>query len=153
MVYTALPQTDSSDCMNCQNFCNNNRCYPKANGSLSRPHALAQCHPDALELLPLTVGTTGRHGNTGVQPRASGRQETPEEGDSTSAPSQNSSSAPGEAEDGRGSEESVQCVESNGPVVCWERLRLPDSDCKEKIVWISTASLTGDFIQPTAQEI
>uniref|UniRef100_A0A4W4DXC1 Cell adhesion associated, oncogene regulated n=1 Tax=Electrophorus electricus TaxID=8005 RepID=A0A4W4DXC1_ELEEL len=49
--------------------------------------------------------------------------------------------------------QSVQCVESNGPVVCWERLRLPDSDCKEKIVWISTASLTGDFIQPTAQEI
>ncbi|KAJ8368663.1 hypothetical protein SKAU_G00086910 [Synaphobranchus kaupii] len=34
-MYTALPQSDSSDCMSCQNFCNNNRCYAKANGTFS----------------------------------------------------------------------------------------------------------------------
>ncbi|XP_035381022.1 cell adhesion molecule-related/down-regulated by oncogenes isoform X2 [Electrophorus electricus] len=104
IVYTALPQTDSSDCMNCQNFCNNNRCYPKPNGTLSRLHALAQCQPDVLELLPLNVSTTGRHGNGILQPRTSSGQVTPAEEDSTSTPSQNSSSVPEETtpENGEG---------------------------------------------------
>ncbi|KAL0168842.1 hypothetical protein M9458_037064, partial [Cirrhinus mrigala] len=47
----------------------------------------------------------------------------------------------------------VQHEDSEGPVVCWERLGLPDLDCKEKTAWISTGSLTGDLIQPTVQEI
>ncbi len=47
----------------------------------------------------------------------------------------------------------VQHEDSEGPVVCWERLGLPDLDCKEKTAWISTGSLTGDLIQPTMQEI
>ncbi|XP_056158106.1 cell adhesion molecule-related/down-regulated by oncogenes-like [Lampris incognitus] len=34
-MYTALPQTESSDCMSCQNLCNNNRCYTKTNGTFS----------------------------------------------------------------------------------------------------------------------
>ena len=46
----------------------------------------------------------------------------------------------------------VQHEDSEGPVVCWERLGL-DLDCKEKTAWISTGSLTGDLIQPTVQEI
>uniref|UniRef100_A0AAY4E304 Cell adhesion associated, oncogene regulated n=1 Tax=Denticeps clupeoides TaxID=299321 RepID=A0AAY4E304_9TELE len=33
-VYTALPQTDSSDCMSCQNLCNNNRYQNKRGGGV-----------------------------------------------------------------------------------------------------------------------
>ncbi|XP_016114635.1 cell adhesion molecule-related/down-regulated by oncogenes-like [Sinocyclocheilus grahami] len=47
----------------------------------------------------------------------------------------------------------VQHEDSEGPVVCWEQLGLPDLDCKEKTAWISTGNLNGDLIQPTVQEI
>ncbi|KAM9732837.1 cell adhesion molecule-related/down-regulated by oncogenes [Menidia menidia] len=49
-LYTALPQTESPDCMSCQNLCNNNRCY-KANGTLLL--RASPCRPDGLEMVPL----------------------------------------------------------------------------------------------------
>uniref|UniRef100_H3C632 Cell adhesion associated, oncogene regulated n=1 Tax=Tetraodon nigroviridis TaxID=99883 RepID=H3C632_TETNG len=56
-MYTALPQTESLDCMSCQNLCNNNRCY-KANGTfpsgtLPLMHRVAPCQQDGLEMVPL----------------------------------------------------------------------------------------------------
>ncbi|XP_072283397.1 cell adhesion molecule-related/down-regulated by oncogenes isoform X2 [Pyxicephalus adspersus] len=33
ILYTALPQKDPSECINCRNCCNNNRCFSKTNGS------------------------------------------------------------------------------------------------------------------------
>ncbi|XP_031762024.1 cell adhesion molecule-related/down-regulated by oncogenes isoform X4 [Xenopus tropicalis] len=33
VMYTALPQTDPTECINCRNCCNNNRCFTKPNGS------------------------------------------------------------------------------------------------------------------------
>ncbi|XP_075046455.1 cell adhesion molecule-related/down-regulated by oncogenes [Mixophyes fleayi] len=35
VVYTSIPQTDPSECRNCRNCCNNNRCFSKMNGSYS----------------------------------------------------------------------------------------------------------------------
>uniref|UniRef100_A0AAX7TMR7 Cell adhesion associated, oncogene regulated n=1 Tax=Astatotilapia calliptera TaxID=8154 RepID=A0AAX7TMR7_ASTCA len=57
-MYTALPQTESSDCMSCQNLCNNNRCYNKTNGTFSSGtlplmHRVAPCQQDGLEMVPL----------------------------------------------------------------------------------------------------
>lgn len=50
-------------------------------------------------------------------------------------------------------EEELQCVDTDGPVVCWETLGLPDLDCDEKPGWISSSSLAGELIQPGPQEV
>ncbi|KAK3569586.1 hypothetical protein QTP86_002160 [Hemibagrus guttatus] len=70
-MYTSVPQTDSSDCMNCQNFCNNNRCYTKANGNFSGglKHHLIPCQLDGLEMMPLNHGSLLCHGNDSSAPQ------------------------------------------------------------------------------------
>lgn len=50
-------------------------------------------------------------------------------------------------------EEELECVDMEGPVVCWESLGLPDLDCDEKPGWISSSSLAGELIQPGPQEV
>lgn len=50
-------------------------------------------------------------------------------------------------------EEELECLDTEGPVVCWEGLVLPDLDCDEKPVWISSSSLAGELIQPGPQEV
>ena len=50
-------------------------------------------------------------------------------------------------------EEEPQCVDSEGPVVCWESLGLPDLDCDDKSGWLSGSSLAGELIQPAPQEV
>ncbi|XP_017578056.1 cell adhesion molecule-related/down-regulated by oncogenes [Pygocentrus nattereri] len=162
-MYTALPQTDSSDCMNCQNFCNNNRCYTKANGNFSGGtlplmHRVAQCQLDGLEMVPLNHSSLRCSGNDSPQFHGNSEQEAAVETEDTAlTPTHNPCRVPVDAESGaeqrREPEEPLQCVDSDGPVVCWERLGLPDLDCKDKTAWISSASLTGDLIQPTVQEI
>lgn len=47
----------------------------------------------------------------------------------------------------------LECVDMEGPVVCWESLGLPDFDCDEKPGWISSSSLAGELIQPSPQEV
>ncbi|XP_047450471.1 cell adhesion molecule-related/down-regulated by oncogenes [Mugil cephalus] len=161
-MYTALPQTESSDCMSCQNLCNNNRCYNKTNGTFSSGtlplmHRVAPCQQDGLEMVPLGQVSSqcrGPDGQTlsGDQKADAGHQ--PEEhGDSS--PSQhscclmmNSENSPAQ----NTAEEELECVDMEGPVVCWESLGLPDLDCDEKPGWISSCSLAGELIQPGPQE-
>ncbi|KAM6973767.1 cell adhesion molecule-related/down-regulated by oncogenes [Aplochiton taeniatus] len=191
-MYTALPQTDSTDCMSCQNFCNNNRCYSKANGSLPLMHRLAPCQQEGLEMVPLgqtsspchpaspTTTTTTTTSSTGSSPGSEpdglppqrgrggahlggqGEQPLLEEGDTDSASCSSSSSSPLSSQrscclvtghqrcpgGNDTAEEEPQCVDSEGPVLCWESLGLPDLDCDEKTGWMSSHSLAGDLIQP-----
>ncbi|XP_052008946.1 cell adhesion molecule-related/down-regulated by oncogenes [Xyrauchen texanus] len=162
-IYTALPQNDSSDCMSCQNFCNNNRCYTKTNGTFSGGtlplmHRVAARQPDGLEMMPLNCVLSRCHGRDSSQLNGTLERDSAKEAEEGKAPplSQNSPCLPGETkssfEQQRGGQP-MQHEDSEGPVVCWERLGLPDLDCTEKPVWISTGSLTGDLIQPTAQEV
>ncbi|KAM4566828.1 cell adhesion molecule-related/down-regulated by oncogenes isoform 2-T3 [Odontesthes bonariensis] len=151
-MYTALPQTESSDCMSCQNLCNNNRCYNKTNGTFSSGtlplmHRVAPCQQDGLEMVPL--------GQVPSQCRSSDLEaDVGYEADEhkESSPSQHScclirnnenSSADSTAE------EEPECVDT---VVCWESLGLPDLDCDEKPGWICSGSLAGELIQPGPQE-
>lgn len=159
-MYTSVPQTDSSDCMNCQNLCNNNRCYTKANGNFSGglKHHLVPCQLDVLEMVPLNHGSILCHGNDSPAPQGICertdviKEQVQVNSDSTS--SQNSESGTGQEMPGTNySRDSVQCVNSDEPLMCLERLDLSDLDCKEKTSWNSTASLNGDLIHPTAQEI
>uniref|UniRef100_A0A673MXS2 Cell adhesion molecule-related/down-regulated by oncogenes-like n=1 Tax=Sinocyclocheilus rhinocerous TaxID=307959 RepID=A0A673MXS2_9TELE len=162
-IYTALPQNDSSDCMSCQNFCNNNRCYTKTNGTFSGGtlplmHRVAARQPDRLEMMPLNPVLSRCHGRDSPQLNGSQERDPAEEAEEGKAPplSQNSPCLPVETKSTLEQQRGVQPVQhedSEGPVVCWERLGLPDLHCKEKTAWISTGSLTGDLIQPTMQEI
>ncbi|XP_065138845.1 cell adhesion molecule-related/down-regulated by oncogenes [Paramisgurnus dabryanus] len=157
-MYTALPQNDSSDCMSCQNFCNNNRCYTKTNGTLPVMHRVAARQPDGLELLPLNTALSRCQGRDSPQLNGTHERNSVQEVEEGKAPppSQNSPCQPVETkssvEQQRGGQH-VQIEDSEGPVVCWQQLGLSDLDCKDKTVWISTGNLTGDFIQPTVQEI
>lgn len=50
-------------------------------------------------------------------------------------------------------EEELDYVDTEGPVLCWDSLGLPDLDCDEKPGWISSSSLAGELIQPGPQEV
>nr|XP_020470414.1 cell adhesion molecule-related/down-regulated by oncogenes [Monopterus albus] len=162
-MYTALPQTESSDCMSCQNLCNNNRCYNKANGTfssgtLSLMHHVAPCQQDGLEMVPLGQVSSQCHGpdsqmHSGDQEADGGHRPDEHKG---SSPSQHPCCLVGNNENcpaDNTAEEELECLDTEGPVVCWESLGLPDLDCDEKPGWISNSSLAGELIQPGPQEV
>uniref|UniRef100_W5LXY4 Cell adhesion associated, oncogene regulated n=1 Tax=Lepisosteus oculatus TaxID=7918 RepID=W5LXY4_LEPOC len=157
-VYTALPQSDPSDCMSCQNFCNNNRCYTKTNGTFSNGtlpmmHHMSPCQQDGLEMMPLAHVTPGC--DTPTVPQCPGELgEEGEKGSMTLPPSQHSCCQAGEyCQAG----EELHCREAEGPVlVCWETRGPPVLDCPETAGWISTGTAMdralGDFSQPELLE-
>uniref|UniRef100_I3JEH1 Cell adhesion associated, oncogene regulated n=1 Tax=Oreochromis niloticus TaxID=8128 RepID=I3JEH1_ORENI len=147
-MYTALPQTESSDCMSCQNLCNNNRCYNKTNGTFSSGtlplmHRVATCQQDGLEMVPLGQVSSQCRGHDSHTHSVDQEANTGYRSDEhkESSPSQHSCSG-----------EEPECVDTEGPVVRWESLGLPDLDCDEKPGWISSSSLAGELIQPGPQE-
>ncbi|CAN9510948.1 unnamed protein product [Ophioblennius macclurei] len=155
-MYTALPQTESSDCMSCQNLCNNNRCYNKTNGSFSSGtlplmHRVAPCQQDGLEMVPLGQVSPPCRTLPGETDADAGYR-ADEHGDSS--PSQHSCCLirTGENYPADPAEEDPESADTEGPVVCWESLGLPDLDCDEKPGWISGGSLAGELIQPGPQE-
>lgn len=50
-------------------------------------------------------------------------------------------------------ETEVEYTDRDGPVMCWDSLGLPDLDCDQKPVWISSSSLAGELIQAGPQEV
>lgn len=161
-MYTALPQTESSDCMSCQNLCNNNRCHNKTNGTFSSctlplMHRVAACQQDGLEMVPLGQVSSHCHGSdshrhSGDQD-ANDRYHTLEHDESSSQHScclvRNNENCPTD----RHADEEPVCGDVDGTVVCWETLALPDLDCDKKTSWISSSSLSGELIQPSSQEV
>ncbi|KAI7802416.1 cell adhesion molecule-related/down-regulated by oncogenes [Triplophysa rosa] len=159
-MYTALPQNDSPDCMSCQNFCNNNRCYTKTNGTFSGGtlplmHRVAARQPDGLEMMPLNPVLSRCQGRDSPQLNSTQQRDSVQEVEEGKAPplSQNSPCQPVETKSSVELQRGGQREDPEGPVVCWQQLGLSDLDCKDKTAWISTGNLTGDFIQPTVQEI
>uniref|UniRef100_A0A3Q4GMN9 Cell adhesion associated, oncogene regulated n=1 Tax=Neolamprologus brichardi TaxID=32507 RepID=A0A3Q4GMN9_NEOBR len=160
-MYTALPQTESSDCMSCQNLCNNNRCYNKTNGTFSSGtlplmHRVAPCQQDGLEMVPLGQVSSQCRGHDShthsVDQEANAGYRSDEHKESS--PSQHSCCLIAPKLLCPSVQKTVQqkCVDTEGPVVRWESLGLPDLDCDEKPVWISSSSLAGELIQPGPQE-
>ncbi|KAK7883025.1 hypothetical protein WMY93_029199 [Mugilogobius chulae] len=159
-MYTALPQTETSDCMSCQNLCNNNRCHNKTNGTFSSGtlplmHRVAGCQQDGLEMVPL--GQVSQHCHSPERHSHSGDPEMnglyqPQE--SRGSPSQHSCCL-GDSTDNsdRTGEEEPECMDTEGTVVCWEALTLTDLDCDEKPSWICSSSLGGELIQAGPQEV
>ncbi|XP_033832713.1 cell adhesion molecule-related/down-regulated by oncogenes isoform X2 [Periophthalmus magnuspinnatus] len=159
-MYKALPQTESSDCMSCQNLCNNNRCHNKTNGTFSSGtlplmHRVAGCQQDGLEMVPL--GQVSQHCHSPEHHSHTGDPETnspyhPQE--ARGSPSQHSCCL-GDSTDNsdRTGDEEPECMDEEGTVVCWEALTLTDLDCDEKPSWISSSSLGGELIQAGPQEV
>ncbi|XP_072309121.1 cell adhesion molecule-related/down-regulated by oncogenes isoform X3 [Eucyclogobius newberryi] len=160
-MYTALPQTESSDCMSCQNLCNNNsRCHNKTNGTFSSGtlplmHRVAGCQQDGLEMVPLGQVSQHCHGpehhsHTG-HPEGNGPYQPQEP---RGSPSQHSCCLGDNTDNSlfTGDEE-PECMDVEGTVVCWEALSLTDLDCDEKPSWISSSSLGGELIQAGPQEV
>uniref|UniRef100_A0A8C6S4P6 Cell adhesion associated, oncogene regulated n=1 Tax=Neogobius melanostomus TaxID=47308 RepID=A0A8C6S4P6_9GOBI len=152
-MYTALPQTESSECMSCQNLCNNNRCHNKTNGTFSSGtlplmHRVAGCQQDDLEMVPL--GQTSQHCHSLDRHTHAGDQAQEHQG----SPSQHSCCL-GENSDNSDTtgEEDPECMDMEGTVVCWEALTLTDLDCDEKPSWICASSLGGELIQAGPQEV
>ncbi|XP_060779498.1 cell adhesion molecule-related/down-regulated by oncogenes isoform X2 [Neoarius graeffei] len=159
-TYTSVPQMDTADGMSCQNFCNNNRCYTKANGNFSGglKHQLVPCQLDGLEMVPLNHGSLLCHGTDSLAPQGiCERMDVEMEQMQVNADSKASQNFEGitgqDVPDTSYNRDSVECVNSDEPLMCLERLDLSDLDCKEKPAWITTASLNGDLIHPTTQEI
>lgn len=50
-------------------------------------------------------------------------------------------------------ETELEYTDRDGPVVCWDSLGLPDLDCDQKPVWISSSSLAGELIHAGQQEV
>uniref|UniRef100_A0AAQ4P712 Cell adhesion associated, oncogene regulated n=1 Tax=Gasterosteus aculeatus aculeatus TaxID=481459 RepID=A0AAQ4P712_GASAC len=149
-MYTALSQTESSDCMSCQNLCNNNRCYNKTNGTFSSGtlpvmHRVAPCQQDGLEMVPLGQVSSQCHG---LDSHVHSGDQGADAGSSVLVSFFNLKSHSLSA-----AEEELECMDTEGPVLCWDSLGLPDLDCDEKPGWISSSSLAGELIQPGLQEV
>lgn len=50
-------------------------------------------------------------------------------------------------------DDKLDYLHTDGPVLCWDSLGLPDLDCDEKPAWISSSSLAGELIQAGPQEV
>ncbi|XP_070399320.1 cell adhesion molecule-related/down-regulated by oncogenes isoform X1 [Nothobranchius furzeri] len=154
-AYTALPQTENSDCMSCQNLCNNNRCHNKTNGTfpngtLPLMHRVAPCQQDGMEMVPLGQVSPQCRGSDPEADR--GYQPNELQGSLPSQRSfcliQNNENSPGDST----AEEEPECVEVEERVVSWVSLGLPDLDCDKKPGWICSGSLAVELIQPGPQE-
>lgn len=163
-MYSALPQSDPSECLSCRNCRNNNRCFSKTNGTLPIMHHVGPCRQDNLEMVPLSHVTTPPHCDTSAPelPECHGEmgEEGQKPGEDTPPPlSQHPCCQLGElhqeCQEGEQGEDEP-CMEMESPVFCWEPLSLPPLDCNEKTAWISAgtakdSSLEG-FIQAQLQE-
>ncbi|XP_057684879.1 cell adhesion molecule-related/down-regulated by oncogenes-like isoform X1 [Corythoichthys intestinalis] len=153
-MYTALPQSESSECMSCQNLCNNNRCYNKSNGVLSGGtlplmHRAAPCQQDGLEMVPMGVAPCRGCTPTGERPATKLDVAHQPDKHQESSPSRRSCYLDGDDTEGPAddtAEEDVDCVDQESPELRWDSL--PDSDCDEKPGWISDR---GELIQPRPQ--
>ncbi|XP_036601729.1 cell adhesion molecule-related/down-regulated by oncogenes isoform X2 [Trichosurus vulpecula] len=150
-IYTAVPQTDPLECINCRNCRNNNRCFTKTNGTFSNSSLpvipmVAPYQPDSLEMKPLShmmvpmclTSTVPEHG------------ELPEEGikDKVAPASsphpccqENTKQVDSDCTEG----DSCLHSETENHVLSWSSLILPSlsRDCNEKTAW-SSADITVD---------
>ncbi|XP_030236219.1 cell adhesion molecule-related/down-regulated by oncogenes isoform X1 [Gadus morhua] len=155
-MYTALPQTDSTDCMSCQNLCNNNRCYTKTNGTFSSStlplmHRAGPCpQQEGLEMVPLgqVSGTTGAPDTQpGPEDREGGAtsDQDPDEDSGTSQDSLCLEVGVNEKHCPPLVDTAEEELDMDSPVVRWDSLG--DLDCDEKPGWISNNTTATELIQ------
>ncbi|XP_016289456.2 cell adhesion molecule-related/down-regulated by oncogenes isoform X3 [Monodelphis domestica] len=159
-MYTAVPQTDSLECINCRNCRNNNRCFTKTNGTFSNSSLpvipmVAPYQPDSLEMKPLnhvmvpmclasTVPECGELPEEDIKNKMAPA--------STQHPccQENTKQINSDCTEG----DSCLHSETENHVLSWSSLILPSlsRDCSEKTAWSSTDvtvdNTSKDFRQP-----
>uniref|UniRef100_A0A8C4SLX4 Cell adhesion molecule-related/down-regulated by oncogenes n=1 Tax=Erpetoichthys calabaricus TaxID=27687 RepID=A0A8C4SLX4_ERPCA len=158
-MYKALPQMDPSECVNCRNCRNNNRCFSKSNYSLPVVHRVSPCRQDSLEMVPLNhAPSTPRcdsssvsegHGDSG-----DGVKGVHVPASSTELPC-TFSSEPNElhaccqlgdvqaAPQGEEQPEQSLTPELEGSSLCWDALVFSPLDSEETAAWTSECSTLG----------
>ncbi|KAM4650640.1 cell adhesion molecule-related/down-regulated by oncogenes isoform 1-T2 [Discoglossus pictus] len=161
VMYTAVPQTEPSDCINCRNCRNNNRCFTKANGSYTSNGVpmmqMVSAFPqDNLEPKPLNhviVPMCLTSSDHECSPEIEGdlqEKDTPPSPDSTSEEEPTNTEC----------QEVDECpsTEEDSSFLTWAPLTISSDskDCDENIDWttkgITLDSPTGDLQQVHTQE-
>ncbi|XP_064254122.1 cell adhesion molecule-related/down-regulated by oncogenes [Passer domesticus] len=163
-MYTAVPQADPSECINCRNCRNNNRCFTKTNGTFGSS-ALpvvplgAPFQQDGVEMKPLSPRVMVAMCLASASPECSARLEEQRGEGAEQPPAQRPCCR--EAV----SQLSVDCIdggsflhsETSNHILSWSPLILQpvSKDCKEKPGWSSsgvTLNGSGDLCQLQLQE-
>uniref|UniRef100_A0A8D0G5P4 Cell adhesion molecule-related/down-regulated by oncogenes n=1 Tax=Sphenodon punctatus TaxID=8508 RepID=A0A8D0G5P4_SPHPU len=159
-MYTAVPQTDPSECINCRNCRNNNRCFTKTNGTFSSNTLpvmpiVAPYQQDSLEMKPLNhvmvamcLASTVPECNAETEEGSKEKVELPPAQHSCCQENRNQLNTD-YTEDWSG-----RCVERS---VSWSPLILQpvSKDCNEKSGWTSagvTLDSSGDLRPLQIQE-
>uniref|UniRef100_A0A8V5HGE6 Uncharacterized protein n=1 Tax=Melopsittacus undulatus TaxID=13146 RepID=A0A8V5HGE6_MELUD len=166
-MYTAVPQTDPSECISCRNCRNNNRCFTKANGTFSSstlPVVPIRYQQDGLEMKPLNHHVMVAMCLASTLPECGARlEEDSKERAEQPSPQHpccrdSSSRLSLDCTDGKAFLGDT-CVhsETSNHVLSWSPLILQPlpKDCKEKPGWSSsgvTLNSSGDLRQLQLQE-
>ncbi|XP_074707193.1 cell adhesion molecule-related/down-regulated by oncogenes [Strix uralensis] len=164
-MYTAVPQADPSECINCRNCRNNNRCFTKTNGTFSS-NALpvvpivAPYQQDGLEMKPLNHHVMVAMCLASSVPECSARLEEEDGKEKTEQPSaQHLCCREGMNQLSVDYTDGDNCVhsETSNHILSWSPLILQpvSKDCKEKPGWSSsrvTLNGSGDLRQLQLQE-
>ncbi|XP_074072485.1 cell adhesion molecule-related/down-regulated by oncogenes isoform X3 [Macrotis lagotis] len=145
-MYTAVPQTDPLECINCRNCRNNNRCFTKTNGTFSNSPlpvipVVAPYQPDSLEMKTLshmmvpmclapTVPECGELAEEDIKDKVAQA--------STQHPCCQENMKPINSDCTEG--DSCLHSETENHILSWSSLILPSlsRDCSEKTCWSST---------------
>ncbi|XP_054989706.1 cell adhesion molecule-related/down-regulated by oncogenes [Sorex araneus] len=164
-VYTAIPQTDPLECINCRNCRNNNRCFTKASSTFSASPlpvlpVAAPCPQEGMEMKPL--GHLKMPGclastvpNCGQAPEEQVRDDmAPTPAQQTCCQYSRHEISPDSSEDTAECSTGDSCVhlETENKMLSWNHLILPhvSKDCTEK-AWSPDAPLgspSGVLQQP-----
>ncbi|XP_018079736.1 cell adhesion molecule-related/down-regulated by oncogenes isoform X5 [Xenopus laevis] len=145
VMYTALPQADPTECINCRNCCNNNRCFTKPNGSYCG---------NGVAVMPVGFSPQQEEGETKplnhvmvpmclTSPDQNCSEEIEEDQNEKETQLSANSVCPEEAtQTGTEQHEGEDCAktEDDSSILTWTPLILPaiSKDCDEKHVWTST---------------
>ncbi|XP_064424723.1 cell adhesion molecule-related/down-regulated by oncogenes isoform X1 [Latimeria chalumnae] len=161
-MYTATPQVDPSECINCRNCHNNNRCFTKTNGTFSNNalpimHRLPPCHQDSLEMIPLNHIMATMCPSSNVL-ECNTETDDEDKKERLDTPSQHSCCQENLHQQYAGNTEEENCPnsETENQILSWTPLVLHTEDCSEDKIWTSTGSAlgtsTGDLKQAHLQE-
>ncbi|XP_062450479.1 cell adhesion molecule-related/down-regulated by oncogenes [Rhea pennata] len=162
-MYTAVPQTDPSECINCRNCRNNNRCFTKANGTFGSSAlpvvpVVAPYQQDSLEMKPLNHVMVAMCLASAV-PECSARLEDGSKERAEQPCGQHSCCQESTRRLSVDYPEGERCVhsETSNHILSWSPLILQPvaRDCNEKPAWKSsgvTLNSSGDLRQLQLQE-
>ncbi|XP_025072094.1 cell adhesion molecule-related/down-regulated by oncogenes isoform X2 [Alligator sinensis] len=162
-MYTAVPQVDPSECINCRNCRNNNRCFTKTNGTFSSNTlpvvpVVAPYQQDSLEMKPLNhvmvamcLASTVPDCSAEIEEDSKEKVEQPSPQHSCCQENMNQINA--DCTEGNNCAHS----ETSNHILSWSPLILQpvSKDCNEKSSWNSsgvTLNSSGDFRQLQIQE-